>query len=149
MAEPDDTRRLFAIPRAMVAVVAIAAAWMAARQRHRPARGTVVLDGAGFTIDGCKKLPAAAPASLGVDLRAGDRDVLRLVQNDSGTQLFVYSGGSGAAIPVDQRDCSQWDIHFSSAAADPLTPVEGSVTVTCTTDGRKIDGTAWFDRCPE
>jgi hypothetical protein len=144
--EPRDTLRVIAIPRLMFAVAVIFAGWYAARLRNRPALGTVIVDGTPFVIDGCKKVPVAGPDSIGADLRASDHNVLRLVRDEHGVQLWLYPKGSGVAIPVDRRDCSQWNVGFFSEAAD-LNPVGGDVTFTCATGGGKIDGTVFFEHC--
>jgi hypothetical protein len=130
VAEPGDTRRVFAVPRVIFAVVVIFAGWYAMRLRNRPAMGTVIVAGTPFSIDGCKKVPVADQDSIGADLRAADRNVLRLVRDEHGVQLWLYPKGSSVAIPVDRRDCSQWDVDFFSETTDPLNPVGGNVTFT-------------------
>lgn len=115
--------------------------------RNRRAAGTVVVDGTSFSIDACKRVPLADPDSLGADLRDADRNVLRVVRDDHGVQLWLYPTGSGAAIPIDRGDCSQWKVSFFSEAAGPLQPVGGDVTLTCAAGGRKIDGTVFFEHC--
>jgi hypothetical protein len=146
VAEPRDTLKVIAIPRLMFAALVIFGVWYAARQRNRPGFGTVIVDGTPFVIDGCKKVPVAGPDSIGADVRASGRNVLRLVRDEQGVQLWIYSKGSGVAIPVDKRDCSQWDVNFFSETAD-LNPVGGDATFTCATGGGKIDGTVFFEHC--
>jgi hypothetical protein len=148
VAEPRDTIRLVAIPRLMVAGVAIFAAWYSHRVHSRPGFGTVIVDRTSFTIDGCKQVPALGPDAIGADLRSSKRNVLRLIRDEHGLQLWLYPQDAGAMIPVDQRDCSQWDVTFFSEGSDWLKPVGGDVTVTCTAGGRKIDSAAFFDHCP-
>jgi hypothetical protein len=147
VAEPRDTIRLVAIPRLMVVVLALWAGWLTMRQRDRPALGTVVVDGVGFTIDGCRKVPVAGRDSIGADLRSSDRNLLRLVRDEHGVQLSLYPKGSGVAIPVDQRDCSQWKADFFAEDADPFTPGGADVTFKCAVGGSKIDGTVFFEHC--
>lgn len=147
MAEPRDTLRLIAIPRLMFIVLAIWGAWYAARRSHRHALGTVIVDRTSFTVDACKKVPVAGPGSIGVDLRAGDRNVLRVIRDESGVQLWLYPKDTGVATLVDRRDCSQWDVGFFSEAPDVLAAAGGYVTFTCAVGGGKIDGTASFDHC--
>jgi hypothetical protein len=138
---------VIAIPRLMFAALVIVGAWYAARQRNRPGFGTVIVDGTAFVIDGCKKVPVTGDNSIGADLRASDRNVLRLVRDEHGVQLWVYPKGSSVAIPVDQRSCSQWNVGFFSESPDPFNPVGGDVTFTCATGGGKIDGTVFFEHC--
>ena len=147
MAEPRDTLRLIAVPRLMFLGLAIWGAWYAARRYNRPAHGMVIVDGTAFTIEDCKKVPLPGPDSLGVDLRAGERNVLRVIRDERGVQLSLYPMSSGVAIPVDRRNCSQWDVGFYSEAPDPIKVSGGYVTFTCAVGGGKIDGTVSFDHC--
>jgi hypothetical protein len=147
MAEPRDTARVFAVPRVMFGVLIIAAGWYGARQRHRSANGTVIVDGAPITIDACKKVPVAGADCIGADLLSSHRNVLRLVQDEHGVQLWFYPEGSNVAIPIDRRDCSEWKISFFSGTADPLAPIGGDANFTCAVGGRKIDGLAFFEHC--
>jgi hypothetical protein len=141
--------RLIAIPRLMVVVVAVFAGWYSMRLRNRPASGTVIVDGTSFTIDDCRKVPVAGADSIGADLRSSDRNVVRVVRDEHGVQLVFYlPGAGGAAMRVDGRDCSQWDIGFSSETADPVHPVGGHATFRCGVGGEKIDGTVLFGHCP-
>jgi hypothetical protein len=147
VAEPRDTLKLVAVPRLMFLALAIWGAWYAARRNNRPALGTVVVDGSGFAIDACKKVPVAGGESIGADLGAGKHKILRVIRDDHGVQLSLYPKGAGVAIPVDQRACSQWKADFFSEGADPFTPVGGDINFTCAVGGGKIDGTVFFEHC--
>ncbi len=131
----------------MVLVLALWAGWLTMRQRNRHVLGTVAVDGTGFTIDVCKKVMVAGPDSIGVDLQSSGRNLLRLVRDEQGVLLSLYPKGSGVAIPVDQRDCSEWKVDFFSEDNDPLKTVSADVTFKCAVGGGKIDGMVFFEHC--
>jgi hypothetical protein len=130
----------------MIAVVAVWAAWYTARQRNRPAFGTIIVAGTPFAIDACKKVAVAGPDAIGADLGGSHGNVVRFVRDEHGDQLWFYANGpSGVAIPVDRRDCTQWEVGLLSEATGPLSPVGGDVNFTCVVGGRKIDGAVFFE----
>jgi hypothetical protein len=138
---------LIAIPRLIVVGVAIWAGWQTTRMRNRPGFGTVIVDRTSFTIDDCKKVPVSGPDSIGADLRGPDGNVLRLVRDEREVRLWLYPKGASVAIPIDRRDCSQWEVSFFSEAGEPLRPSGGDVNITCAAGGRKIDGAVFFEHC--
>jgi hypothetical protein len=147
VAEPRDTLKLFAIPRLMFLVLVIFGGWYATRLRNHDARGTVIVDGTPFPIEACKKVPVPGPDSIGADLRGPDGNLLRVVRDDQGAQLWFYPKGAAVAVPVDRRDCSQWEINLYAQTSDPLTPSSGDAAFTCLVGGHKIDGAVSFDQC--
>jgi hypothetical protein len=147
VAEPRDTVRLVAIPRLMFLILAIWAAFHAARRSHRPASGIAVVGATAFTVEGCKKLPAAAGELFEVDLLGEDRKVLRVVDDEHGARLWLYPKGAGPSVPVERRDCSQWDIDFFSEGPSLLDVAGGYVTVTCVVNGQKLDTNVSFAHC--
>jgi hypothetical protein len=136
-----------------IAILLAAASLLAGRlyyatyHRDRHALGTVVVDGTAFIVDDCKKAGVASPEAIAADLRGRGGTVLRLVREGNDVQLFYYPRGStGAEIPVNRSDCSQWDVRFACELPS-LTLVGGDVTVRCTVAGRKLDATVDFDHC--
>jgi hypothetical protein len=140
--------RLLAVPRLIFGVVVAFSIWYGARLRHRDAHGMIIVDAAPFRIEACRKVPVTGEDSMGVDLLDADGTVLRLVRDQGGEQLWLYTKGSAVAIPINRRDCSQWDISFHWKADGPLSPDSGDVSITCAVGGRKIDGHAYFEHCP-
>jgi hypothetical protein len=140
--------RLLVVPRLLFAVVVVFSIWYGARQRHRDAHGMIIVDAVPFRIEACRKLLVTGEDSIGVDLLDAHGTVLRLVRDQRGQQLWLYTKGSDVAIPIDRRDCSQWDIAFLSKAGAPFSPDGGDVSITCAAGGRKIDGHVFFEHCP-
>lgn len=147
MAEPRDTLKMLAIPRLMFLGLVIFGGWYATRQPNRDARGTVNVDRTPLLIEGCKRVPVPGLDSIGVDLQGPHGNVLRVVRDGQGVQLWFYPRGSRVAVPVDRRDCTQWEVNFYANTSDLLTPSGGDAVFTCLVGGQKIDGEVWFDEC--
>jgi hypothetical protein len=155
MAEPRDTLRLAAVPRLMVFVVLLWAAWLGYKQRHRRASGTVVLMGTTlangqFAIEDCKKVDISGAYPFAADFVGSGKYDLRLTRRDrdDDVQLSIYpKGNPGAALPIDQRDCSQWRVGFFWEDVQTLNLVGGGADFTCTFAGGKIDATIFGEHC--
>ena len=150
VAEPRDTIRVAGIARLMVGVVMLWAFWLVYRQHNQRGRGTVIVDGTPFAVDGCKKLAVEGPPDpLGADLLSGGNTVLRVIRSGGNVQLWLYAKSpGGAAIPINQSDCSEWKVDLSWDYPGSSHKQDGHLSLTCKVGGHRLNGDASFYDCP-
>jgi hypothetical protein len=151
VAEPRDSIRLAAIARLMVGAVMLWALWLTYRHRHQHAGGTVIVDWTPFAVDACKKIPVDGPDehSIGADLLSSDGKVLRVIRKGGVAQLWLFAKSpGGAAIPINQSDCSEWKVDLSWDDPGSSRGDSGDLSLTCKVGGHKLNGEAHFNDCP-
>ena len=135
-------------------MIVLGMSWIFKRaQYNRDASGTMAVDRTSFgsfafTFDGCRKLQAASMESFGADVSGSGGYDLRVIKDEREVKLWLFPKGSfGRAMPINQRECSQWDVGFFWEEPPKMILVGGHADVDCTAGGGRVIGTVFFEHC--